>query len=365
MRKLGISIYLENSNVEETMEYITLANKYGFSRIFTCLISADNNAAFLKNFIKVISYAKSLNMEVIADVSPDVLKALDITWKDLAKFKEMGLSGIRLDLGFSGMEESFMSFDNSDLLIELNMSNGNRYLENILSYYPKKENIIGCHNFYPHPYTGLSRKHFLQTSKQFKELGIRTAAFVSSHSASFGPWPISEGLPTLEEHRNLPIEVQAKDLFNTNLIDDVIIGNCFASEAELKALSEVNKYKLELSVIPLIELPEIEQAILFDEPHFNRGDISEYLIRSTQSRVKYKDYEFNLMNPKERIEKGDIIIESKEYKRYSGELQLTLKEMNNSGKSSIVAKVVSDELFLLDKIEPWQKFGFILSKNTI
>lgn len=63
-------------------------------------------------------------------------------------------------MGFSGQEEAFMSLDTSNLKIELNMSNGTKYADNILSYQPNKENIIGCHNFYPRRYTGLSRQHF-------------------------------------------------------------------------------------------------------------------------------------------------------------------------------------------------------------
>lgn len=359
MRRLGISIYPDNSTLKENMDYISLAHRYGFTRIFTCLISADTEGSFFEDFKKILEFANSLDMEVIADISPDVLRDLEIEYSDLSKFKELGLSGIRLDLGFSGMEESFMSFDDSDLLIELNMSNGNKYLDNILSYIPKKDNVIGCHNFYPHTYTGLSREHFLKSSLDFKSKGIRTAAFVSSSKGSFGPWPVNEGLPTLEEHRNLPIEVQAKDLFNTDLIDDVIIGNCFASEEELRALGSLNRYKLELRVESLVDLPETERKIIFEEPHFNRGDVSEYMVRSTQSRVKYKDYDFELLNPKDLIEAGDIVIESKNYKRYSGELQLALKSMKNSGKSSVLARVVDEERYLINLIRPWQKFAFI------
>ncbi|MBP2026480.1 hypothetical protein J2Z35_000269 [Acetoanaerobium pronyense] len=85
------------------------------------------------------------------------------------------------------------------------------------------------------------------------------------------------------------------------------------------------------------------------------------MIRSTQSRVKYKDYTFELINPKPVIEKGDIIIESKEYTRYSGELQVALNQMKNSGKSSIVGRVLEEEIYLLDEIRPWQKFKFIES----
>ncbi|MBY6988553.1 DUF871 family protein, partial [Clostridium botulinum] len=41
MKKLGISVYPSNSDSEEIKEYIELAAKYGFKRIFTCLISSE------------------------------------------------------------------------------------------------------------------------------------------------------------------------------------------------------------------------------------------------------------------------------------------------------------------------------------
>ena len=103
----------------------------------------------------------------------------------------------------------------------------------------------------------------------------------------------------------------------------------------------------------------MERNILFNELHFNRGDISEYMIRSTQSRVKYKGHEFRLINPKD-MEKGDIVIESSLYAHYAGEVHLVLKPMQNSNRSSIVGKIVDEEIFLIDYIKPWQKFRFKL-----
>jgi hypothetical protein len=356
MRRLGVSIYPNNSSIEEDKEYLNLASKYGFSRVFTNLISIEEDKdRVLREFREIVSHGRDLGMEVIADVSPSVFRSLDIHYSDLKFFKNMGLSGIRLDLGFTGNEESIMSFNPYDLKIEINMSSNTKYLENIIAYLPNKNNIIGCHNFYPHRYTGLSRKHFMKTTEIFKKHGIRTAAFVSSSDASFGPWPVNEGLPTLEEHRELSIETQAKDLFNTGLIDDVIIANCYASEEELKALGEIDRNILTLKVELIEELPDTEKNIILKELHFNRGDVSEYVIRSTQSRVKYRDYDFKLINPK-NIERGDILIDSSLYTHYAGELQIALKPMKNSGRTSVVGKVADEEMFLLDYIKPWQKF---------
>jgi hypothetical protein len=44
------------------------------------------------------------------------------------------------------------------------------------------------------------------------------------------------------------------------------------------------------------------------------------------------------------------------YERYAGELQIALKDMENSGKTNVVGRIVPEEVFLLDHIQPWQKF---------
>lgn len=354
MNKLGISIYPDKSLLEEDVEYLHLANKNGFERVFINLLSvSDENS--LNKFKNIVGLARELGFEVIADVAPQVFLDLNIDYRDLRVFDDLGFTGIRLDMGFSGNEESIMSFNPYGLKIELNISSGTKYIDNIMSYVPNKDNIIGCHNFYPHKYTGISRKHFLDSSKRFKDYGLRTAAFISSNIATFGPWNVTEGLPTMEEHRTLPIDVQAKDFLNTGLIDDVIISNCYASKEELETLGKLNKNILTLNIKVIDNLPETERNILFKELHFNRGDVSEYLIRSTQSRVKYKEHNFELINPK-KLEKGDIIIESSLYSHYAGEMHIVLKEMENSGRTSVVGKVVDEEIYLIDFIRPWQKF---------
>ena len=363
MRRLGISVYPNKDNIQEVVDYVHLAGKYGFERIFTCLISATERPLdeVIAEFKIVLKAANEEEMEVIADLDPAVFKMLGGSITDLKAFKEMGLSGIRLDAGFSGHEESIMSYNKYGLKIELNVSNGNKYVENILSYAANKENIYGCHNFYPHVYTGLSYEHFIKTSKQYKDLGIKTAAFVDSKDATHGPWPVSEGLCTLEEHRTMPITVQTKHLFATGLIDDVIIANAFASETELKALSKLNKSMITLTAEVFEETSELEEKIIFEEHHFNRGDVSEYMIRSTQSRVKYKGEKFPPKNTRD-IKRGDILIDSDLYARYAGELQVALKDMKNSGKTSVVGRIAEDEIFLLDYITPWMSFGFSKKK---
>lgn len=361
MRKLGISIYPEKSTFDEMKAYIDLAAENGFDRIFTCLLSVDRTQIdkIVSEFKAINQYAAEKGMFVIADVNPKVFKDLDISYQELSFFKEIGAHGIRLDMGFSGSEESLMTFNEHGLLIEINMSNDTHYVDTIMNYMPNKDKLIGCHNFYPHRFSGLKMEHFLACTERFKKHGLITAAFVTSQTeGSFGPWPVTDGLPTLDCHRELPMDVQVKHYICMNgLIDDVIISNCYASEAELKAVGKLRRDLVTFEVELIDSLPEIERKIVLETLHFNRGDVSENLIRSTQSRVKYKGHHFEAMNPKE-IKRGDVIIESSEYGHYAGELQIALTDMPNSGKSSVVGHIRAEEHFLLDLIKPWQKFVF-------
>ena len=138
-------------------------------------------------------------------------------------------------------------------------------------------------------------------------------------------------------------------------MEDVIIANAFASEEELKCLSKLDRNILTLNLKLEENNPNIYSKIILEELHFNRGDVSEYMIRSTQSRVKYKGSDFPLYNLKP-IKRGDILIESSLYERYAGELQIALRDMENSGKTNVVGRIIPEEIFLIDNLQPWQKF---------
>lgn len=364
MRKLGISIYAEKSTNKEIFEYLDKAKKAGFSRIFSCLLSVNEDVETIKKDFKAVNaYAKELGFEIIVDVSPAIFEKLNISYKDLSFFKEIGADGLRLDAGFTGNEESMMTFNPQGLKIEINMSNDTHYIDTIMDYQPNIYNLIGCHNFYPHNYSGLNLEHFTKCTNNFKKYGLRTATFVTSQNEdSFGPWPVSDGLCTLEMHRHLPLDIQIKHYIALGNIDDIIISNCYPSDQELEKVANLNLELVTFEVETVASIPEVEEKILFEELHFNRGDYNDNMIRSTQSRVKFKGHNFALFNTPDIIKRGDIIIESSLYGHYAGELQIAKKDMKNSGKSNVVGHIRKEELFILDIIKPWQKFRFCKGK---
>lgn len=356
---LGISIYPDKATKQEIFDYIDLAAKYRYGRIFTCLLSVEGNKEeIVKDFTEMIAHANKYNMEVYLDVAPHVFEELGLKPGDLQFFSELGAAGIRLDQSFNGSVESSMSYNQYDLNIEINMSQDVHTLDNILDFKPKQGKIIGCHNFYPQRYTGLNFEHFVNCSKRFKEKQIRSAAFVSSKAAMLGPWPIMDGLCTLEMHRDLPITTQVKHHYALGLIDDIIIGNMFASEAELKAVSEIDNSLIEFD-IELADPSKLEQQIIFNHEHFNRGDINDYMVRSTMCRVTYKNEDNPPHNSSNVLKRGTIVIGNNDFGQYKNELQIIKNEIIDENLArNIVGKIADDELFLLDLLEPWQHFKF-------
>lgn len=355
-RALGISIYPEHSTPDKDKAYLKLASEYGFTRVFTCLLSVNKpKNEIIAEFKDIIQYATSLNYEVILDVAPAVFDQLGISYDDLSFFNEMGATGIRLDMGFDGAKEAMLTFNPYHLAIEINMSNNVAYLDNIMTYQPNAPFLYGCHNFYPQKGTGLDYDFFVKCSQRFKQQGIRTAAFINSHDATIGPWSINDGLCTLEMHRNLPIDVQAKHLFATNLIDDVIIGNAYASCEELAALSKINRYQLELNVEVFNQTTDIEKNIMFNEQHYRRGDITKQAVRSTEVRKKQVDKDISSHDNLVSLQLGDVVIGNNLFGKYKGELQIILEECYDERKNK-VGRVVTEELFLISYIDAWTKF---------
>ncbi len=359
MGRLGISIYPEHSTLEKDKAYLSLAAKYGFSRVFTCLLSVKKPADEIKkDFEEVINHANSLGMEVIVDVAPNVFTNLGITYDNLSFFKEIGAAGFRLDEGFNGSVEANMTYNPEGLKVEINASSDSPYIDLIQFNRPNKSKLIACHNFYPQRYSGLGLDLFKKASQKLRGYNIPIAAFVGSQEkGTYGPWPVSEGLCTLEIHRDIPIDAQARHLFATGLVDDVIVANAYASEAELKALSEINRDLLTFGLKLEEGVSEVEKEIIFNFKHHVRADMPEYMARSTMSRIAYANADIPVGNVAD-LKRGDVVVLNNEYGHYKGELHIILQDMPNNGAKNIVGRIPEYELAMLEYVVPNAKFAF-------
>lgn len=364
MHKLGISVYPQHSTKEKDEAYIALAAKYGFRRIFTCLLSGKGEKEeIFKTFSDFMTMAHKYDMEVAVDTNPEIFQKLGATPFDIKVFADMGVDIIRLDGHFGSTEDIAITRNPYHIPIEFNASQ-NMDLDLILERGANRSGIVTCHNFYPQRYTGLSWERFLYLSKKYKKSGFRTAAFVSSHNTdTFGPWPVSAGLPTCEMHRNLPIDLQLRHLLATELIDDVIIGNCFATEEELKAMSEVDLNKISMRVDLVPDITEQEKKIVTGYRHFTRVDASDYMLRSSMPRLDCCDVSFpHRTDARAFFQRGDVLIVNDNLKHYRGELEVVLQDIPNDGERNLVGVIPEEELILLDLVRPEYEFGFICNE---
>ncbi|MGX7245321.1 DUF871 domain-containing protein [Enterococcus quebecensis] len=357
-RALGVSVYPDHSDIEKDKAYLKKASECGFSRIFMSMLEVTEGKEVVKEkFKSLIAYGKELGYETILDVAPNIFDELQISYDDLTFFYETGADGIRLDAGFDGNKEAKLTFNPFELAIELNMSNDVAYLDNILTYEANVPYLYGCHNFYPQEGTALPYDFFERCSIRFKKHGIRTAAFINSQTGAIGPWDVNDGLPTLELHRHLPVEVQTKHLFATGLIDDVIIGNAYASDEELELLGSLNRYQLELAIEFTRDVSNVEKEITLTEQHFRRGDITDQVVRSTEVRKKYKNQDNPAHDNTQEFQIGDVVIGNDTFGKYKNELQIVLQPHKDERKNK-VGQITKKELLLLDFVKPWTKFRF-------
>lgn len=360
MGRLGISVYPEHSTPEQDFAYIKKAAECGFQRVFTCLLSVEGDIEKVTaRYKKTNEYARSLGMDVVLDIAPSVFDKFGIDHTNLKPFYEMGANGIRLDEALPAQEEAMMTYNPYGLKIEVNASVATKHVDYVLSYGANKDKLISCHNFYPQKYTALSLKHFHKCNSMLKEEGIQIAAFVTSQSDNtFGPWPVNEGLCTLEMHRELPIDVQARHLLAMGEVDDIIIGNAFASDEELEALSALTDGKLTFKLVEEDTHSDVESKIIYDFEHHVRGDMGEYMARSTFSRITYANADIPPHNTRD-LKPGDVVVLNNEYGRYKGELHIVLKEMKNDGNKNVVGHIPENEAMLLEYLNPWIPFKII------
>lgn len=380
----GISVYPDIESMDEIREYFALAAKYGTTKAFSSMFSVEGTKEeVLAYFKELIDEAHKVNIRVSLDVNPECFKRMDATFDDLSVFKSINVDILRMDLSF-GLENDIKLLNNAyGIEIELNAGIIDPKVYIDAGVDPKKIHL--CHNFFPQKYTAMRMDKFISTNKMIKSASrdVTIGAFISSNNKNtHGVWGAINGLPTVEMTRNLPIDLQARMLLATKDVDDVLIGNAFASEEEFKALQEVFAVKdmqeeaktntflklfLDYGILDTKTVlatkfrveeekdnSQDEHDLLFNfYPHL-MADSSEWLAHSRLSRFKYSKPEYSI-KPKaitsKTFNRGDVVVVNDNYKHYCGEMQIVLDTIENDGTRNLVAKIIGDELKLLDLLE--------------
>lgn len=385
MIQLGVSLYPEQEKKQEIEEYLKLAKSYGFSKVFTSLFSVEGSKKEIITYFKgLCDIAHQYDMEVYGDCNARFFMEMGATPDDLSIFKKIGIDVLRLDLMFNDERDVAIVNNKEGLGVQLNASLIDT-VKKIIEMGGDSKRIIGSYNFYPLRNTGADAESVYNTNQFFAKEGMKTQIFITSQvKGTHGPWPVSDGLPTIEEHRDMPIDLQLRHMVALKA-DEVIIGNAFASEEELKTIAETMKQIYvygedrpfyfpgirdqipigDIERVPLkikIEegVSEVEKKLLFE---FNKHNVSEYthiIIRSRWGRMDFRPIEIPARNcDKEYFDNGDVLIINQNNPRYKGEVHIARRKIKNDGSMNYAGRIKEEEMFLLDYLKFFTNFGFI------
>lgn len=390
MARFGVSVFLGGAELPTRLNgYLQAVAQRGGTEIFTSLhIPEVPFEAAVGQLADLTSAARAHGMAVVADIAPGALTKLGASPDQLSILAELGLAGVRLDYGFGAAAIAQFARNSLGLRVQLNASTIDpAFLAETMAAGADPALLEVCHNYYPRPETALSWAHFTQTSTLCRGYGLRVAAFVPGSGERRGPLHL--GLPTLEVHRDRPAGEAAAELFATGLIDAVLLGDPWATEAELDGVAAAMKAvpvgqgapgnplgvatdweggQAEGAAAPTLEpvrlriqiapgLTQLEERILLSE-QANRPDLSDLVIRSTSSRgyaAQGAGVEPRPTGPRPR---GTVTIDNTAYLRYQGELQITRQDLPQDSRVNVVANVIEEDLHLLDRIGIETRFQF-------
>lgn len=358
-----------------------LAAKYGFTKVFTSMFSAKGSKEeVLNTFAAFISEAHKAGLKVVLDVNPEFFAKAGASPDDLSVFHVIQADILRMDISFSGEDNLKLLQDPSGIKIMFNASAAVKpeMIQDLIDKGADPSRILVGHNFYPQRYTGMKWKKFLEVSQQFHATGASVQAFITSHNEpTHGVWDAKCGLCTVERMRDLPIDLQYRELAATGVIDDICIGNAYASEAELASLQDVSKEFEPDPANPIIhtllkmgakmesfhpqkkvkvhlesDIAPIEKEILFDFfPHSDVGDSSEWIWRSRMPRFFYRDKTIAARKYQgEYFQPGSVLMVNDAYKHYAGEVQIAMLPILNDGTRNLIGTISREEMQMMELI---------------
>lgn len=348
---LNISIYLSQP-LEENIAYINKMAKLGIKEVFTSLQVPEEGDLDQFSIKKIAETCYENGLNLVADISPNTLKKFNINKNEMLEFFEkLGLTGVRLDYGFTSKEIKAIS---EKMLIVLNAST---LTEEIIKEYQEVEldfsRVKICHNYYPRKETGLDKNFFINKNKWLKSLGFIVSAFVAGDGVLRGP--IYSGLPTIEDHRFRTPFSAYLDLLQNCDVDEVYIGDIDIKDSSYKQFEEYLNHKKVLLHCS-ITITDSNLLKRLNIEHTNRKDVARDCIRSSKSRII--EFEDNEIIPENTIfrKKGSITIDNELYGRYMGEIQITKADLKEDEKVNVLGEIHEKDLELLNYIGSGTEF---------
>jgi len=391
MTHICLCVYPDMKPLSEIEEYFKMASKYGADRTFASMFSAEGtNEEITKCFTDFCTLAHKYNLKVSLDVNPEFLARFDCYPDDCKYIHDIGCDVMRLDGDYSLEDDLKIIANPYGIGVEFNASMPSRQIKELIARGVKPEQILTSHNFYPQPKTGMKWQAYLDINKELRGLGCRVGASVASHNPiTHGVWNPIAGLPSVEMTRYYPMDLQAR-LLIAGGATDIFIGNAYATEEEMKALYDATRgldandpyiqeqvakclpgrkvedlevRRMRVKLDPAIT--DLEKEILFKYvPHYDRGDTSEWMMRSTWSRTTYSKGAGVPARPigKPSFEVGDVMIVNNNYQHYAGEVQICMIPFEDDKIRNVVGHISPEEMKQVELLKSEQIWQFLEEK---
>ena len=360
-----LSIYPQSVDevyIQKVNDYIRLAKQYGFEEIFTSVHLPELTLSDQFDSLKIISEAcEKYEMSLIVDIGGESINYL------LDSKETYNISFIRLDCDFemNQVTRLYEQLDIDGFIINASMYSERKVDELIEDFKKIDEDIEirACHNFYVRKETGLSGTFAYRQSSYFNKHNIPVYYFVPSYSNP--RCPLYEGLCTIEKHRYRPLREIITDLYINYDVRYFMFGDMWLSEDELKEIQNTFNILSEPLSKTIIEVSfydsaseEEKQAVL--KEHVFRYDSPDTCLRSESSRKMAQAGKTIKKNNTTTRKAGSITIDNELYKRYSGEVQVILKDMDKDERVNVVGYIDnSDDLIKLSRYKEGIVYKFV------
>lgn len=344
----AVAVYPQKINADvrkKIRTYLSLAKRYHVNEVFTSIhlpeLSLEEQVTFL---IEVASCAQQLDLECIADVGGSFIQKLLTDQQMLTKVAVCKIDYLRLDYGydFNQLKMLYHALKLKGFVINASMYTEKQIDEHLQFFYDLDPMITikACHNFYVREESGLDCEFALSQSMMFEKRGICVYYCIPSFDHPRGPLYL--GLPTIETHRHMPLDEIILDLMSTYHAQALLIADEWMSEAHFKQMDDVfTKKIIEIPVCIHENCSDEERKIICKE-HLFRYDSNAAFLRSRSSR-EMAEYAQKI-KPTRSVERkrGDITIDNERYLRYSGELQVVMKDAQADERVNVVAHVKNE-----------------------
>ncbi len=285
--------------------------------------------------------------EFCADISPVTLSALGIGIDDLGLLRTWGVRSVRIDFGFDTAQIRRIA-QVGDFEVAVNASTVDRALLDGLDDVP----LVGWHNYYPRPETGLSTDFFDQQNALFASRGLELYSFIPGE-VSFRA-PLFQGLPTLEAHRHRNAYVTYLLTRTRYPAARVVCAEGVLHHEHLRWITHF-EHTGEVTV-PLVSVdPALEYLTTRSWRLRPEGTDSSFRIEETRGEAVPE----RIINADVRA-RGSLQMDLAGYGRYAGEVHLMSRDLPLTPLVGFVGCIAQPYLGLVDALRPGSTVRFEL-----